>query len=151
MERGDYWDGFDDGVDALIVRRPHAQAVEDVARQIQRWFPSATIRLESRHRARGRPGQRRWPDIQFVHPTRHRSTHVEIDTTRAGMNAHIADHRRLNPNRRGVFLHVDPRTGAILERAVFPAGSARAPMLERGTRAAPLVLRRQDFFDDYDG
>jgi len=149
MERGDYWDGFDEGVDAAIIRRPHASAIETVAQQVQRWFPRADIHLEGRRRVRGRPGAlRRWPDIQFVNPMRRRATHIEVDTTNAGMNAHIQDHLAHSPNRRGVFLRVDPRTGAILHKIVYDAG-ARTPMLDlRGTRAAPLTLSPSDVFDD---
>lgn len=145
----DYWDGFDAGVDAAIRLRPHARAIMDTARRIQRWFRHADVHVEQRQRGRG-AAPRRWPDIQFVHPERHRATHVEIDTTRRGMLAHIADHLRLNPGRRGVFLRIDPRTGALIERAVYPAHSGRTPVIERGTPAAPLVLRREDVFDAFD-
>ncbi|MBA4217198.1 MAG: hypothetical protein V3V71_01610 [Roseateles sp.] len=151
MERGDYWDGFDEGVDAAIIRRPHARAIETVARQVQRWFPRANIHLEDRRRVHGQPGALlRWPDIQFVNPERRRATHIEVDTTSAGMDAHIQDHLAHSRNRRGVFLRVDPRTGAILRKIVYAAG-AQAPMLDlSGTRAAPLTLARSDVFDAFD-
>ena len=50
----------------------------------------------------------RWPDIQFIHPDRHRATHIEVDTTNAGMNRHIRDHLAHNRQRRGVFVHGGP-------------------------------------------
>lgn len=59
MGCGDYWDGFDEGVDAALVRRPHAAAIERVARQVQRWFPGVDIHLEGRQRSRGGPGPQR--------------------------------------------------------------------------------------------
>jgi len=151
MARGDYWDGFDEGVDAAIIRRPHASAIERVARQVQRWFPRADIHLEGRRRERGRPSPLvRWPDIQFINPIRRRATHVEIDTRPEGMSAHIRDHLAHSRNRRGVFLHVDPRTGAILRKIVYAAG-ANSPMLDQhGTPAAPLRLTQRDVFDTLD-
>ncbi|PTT82779.1 hypothetical protein DBR42_16540 [Pelomonas sp. HMWF004] len=152
MPRGDYWDGFDEGVDAALIRRPHARAIETVARQVQRWFPQANVHLEAQRRVHGRPGAlRRWPDVQFINPVRHRATHIEVDTTNAGMNAHIRDHLANSRNRRGVFLRVDPRTGAILRKIVYAAGG-QAPTLDvHGTPAAPVPLTRLDVFDAYDG
>ncbi len=153
MARGDDWDGLDDGVDAAIIRRPHARVIEQVARQVQRWFPGrgVGVHVEGRRRERGRPGAlARWPDIQFVHPVRHRATHIEVDTTHRGMNQHIRDHLAHNRQRRGVFLRIDPVSGAIVRKIVFAAGASQPMLDQRGTPAAPLRLNRDDVFDAWD-
>lgn len=150
MARGDFWDGFDAGVDAAIVRRPHAQTIEDVAQLVQSWFPAANVHLESRRRVRGAPGALiRWPDIQFIHPTRRRATHIEVDTTRSGMQGHISNHRTNSPGRRGVFLRIHPRTGQIMEKRVLPANSTRV-QVTRAARGQSVPLRRRDVFEGFD-
>lgn len=151
MGIGDYWDGFDEGVDAAIVRRPHAATIERVARKVQRWFPRTQIYLETRRREQGRPGTlARWPDIQFVNPERHRATHIEVDTRAAGMAQHIRDHLANSSGRRGVFLQINPRTGAIVRKVIYAAG-ARQPMVDqRGSATAPVPLNRHDVFDAWD-
>lgn len=151
MAGGDYWDGFDDGVDAAIVRRPHARVIEQVARQVQRWFRGGDVHVEQRRRERGRPGRlARWPDIQFVHPVRRRATHIEVDTTQAGMNRHVRDHLAHSRQRRGVFLRIDPASGAIVRKLVFAAGASRPMRDQRGTRQMPLRLDKDDVFDAWD-
>ena len=150
MDRGDYRDGYDDGIDAAIIRRPHAQTIEDVARRVQRWFPSANVYTEAHRRVRGGPGRLiRWPDIQFINPRRRRATHIEVDTTRAGMDGHIADHLANSTRRRGVFLLVDPRTGQIREKRVIPANSTRA-RVTTAARGGSVPLVRSDVFDSFD-
>jgi hypothetical protein len=151
MAFADYWDGYDAGVDAAIIRRPHASAIERVAQMVQGWFPRTNVYLEDRRRVGGQPGPlRRWPDLQFIHPRRHRATHVEVDTTRAGLEAHVRDHLANSRNRRGVFLQIHPRTGDIMRKVVYAAGAARPMTDERRTRTTPVQLLQRDVFDAYD-
>jgi len=151
MSVGDAWDDFDDGIDAAIVRRPHAEAIEQVANLVQGWFPRSNVYLEGRRRVGGRPGPLpRWPDVQFINPQRHRATHIEVDTTAAGMRDHIRDHQAHSRNRRGVFLQIDPRTGAIIRKVVYAAGATRPMIDERRTRTRPVHLQRSDVFDAFD-
>jgi hypothetical protein len=148
MAYGDFWDDIDSGVDEAIRRRPHAQAIENLGALVQSWFPQSDIYLESQHRAHGRPGpRRRWPDIQFVNPVRHRATHIEVDTTAAGMRNHIS---RRDRNRRNVFLQIHPATGAIMRKVVYAPGATRPLIDQRRTRTTPIQLQRTDVFDAFD-
>lgn len=151
MDAADYWDGFDEGVDAALERRPHEATIERIAHRVNRWFPGTRVYLGTRRREHGRPGALiRWPDIQFINPRRHRATHVEVDTRAAGMRHHIRDHLAHAPGRRGVFLQVDPVSGAIVRKVIYAAG-ARQPMVDqRGSVAAPVPLTRDDVFDTWD-
>lgn len=149
------FDDWDLGEDAAIRRLPrdlrglspnlsHWHAIGQVARQVRNWFPRAQTRVDRDRREAGRPASKRRPDIQFYNPQRRRSTHIEVDTHARGMRGHIAAR---DPRRRSVFLRVDPATGALVEKRVFPAGSNRAQI----TRARPgqsLQLRREDVFDE---
>lgn len=146
---------WDYGDDAAMRRLPrdlrgvspnlaHWHAIGQVYRQVRGWFPGVRARVDRDRREGGRAASKRRPDIQFVNPQRHRSTHVEVDTTRGGMRGHIAAR---DPRRRSVFLRVDPATGALIEKQVFPAGSNRA-QITRGTPSRPLQLRREDVFDE---
>ena len=118
----------------------HWMAVADIYRRVRNWFPSARVRVDKDRREHGAPASKKRPDIQFRHPGRHRATHIEVDTSRANMERHIADS---DVTRRGVFVLVDGNTGRVIEKQIFPAGSI-TPRIEGGE------LRRSDVFDEWD-
>jgi hypothetical protein len=150
-----FWDGFDEGIDEAIIRRPHERVIEQVAQQVQRWFPRSNIYLAHRRRVRGQQvgSPDLWPDLQFRHPTRRRTTHIEIDTTRGGMQQHIDDHLLHSSNRRGVFLQVHPRTGDIIRKVVYAANNPN-PVISQTRSRRPgtpgLPLLETDVFDPFD-
>jgi hypothetical protein len=122
--------------------------VQQVFRQLQGWFGAATPVLIDRQRQSGGivvGGQR--PDAQFANPDRRgRQTYVEVDTERRRMNAHI---RNRAVGTRSVFLLVDPNTGALIEKHIYPAGGG-APTIRKARGSRGLTLTRRDVFDDFD-
>lgn len=148
---------FDEADDAAIRLLPpalrgaspnltHWHVVGEVFRNLRGWFPGARVRVDRDRREYGRPAGKRRPDIQFYNPDRRRATHVEVDTDARSMGAHIAAR---DLRRRSVFLRIDPSTGVLLEKQVFPAGAVR-PVITRGTVAHPVALGRDDVFDPFD-
>lgn len=148
-------DGFDEGVDDAIIQRPHERVIGQVAQQVQRWFPRSNIFVTHRRREYGREvgNPDLWPDLQFRHPQRHRTTHIEVDTTRSGMDDHIRDHLQHSSNRRGVFLQIHPRTGDIIRKVVYAANN-RNPVINETRSRRPgtpgLRLLETDVFDEFD-
>lgn len=163
------WDGaLRSPVGRLLPLPPHMRgrsataaqwhAIGEVARHAGRWFPGtfdpATParggRVDRARRHRGAIVSPLRPDLQFYNPRRRRTTHVEVDTSSGRMRRHIAAR---DPSRRNVFVLVDPATGRLLEKHVFPAGAADRPGLDDprldsvAPRGRSLVLRRDDLFE----
>lgn len=126
----------------------HWHVVQQVMRAANRWFGSR-VRVDQDRHHRGRPVAKRRPDLQLYNTRRRRTTHVEVDTQRRAMEAHMRDHLAQEPNRRGVFLLVDPNTGAVIQRHIIPAGSGRV-LSTYGSAERPVPLRRSDLFDSFD-
>lgn len=157
------WDDFVDAAAPSSIRLPrlpsyargaspslaHWHVVGQVLRAANRWF-GRQARVDKDRHHRGRSAAKRRPDLQIYNTDRRRTTHVEVDTERSSMNAHIRDHLAYEPNRRGVFLLIDPATGALLEKYIVAAGSGRAVPAGRGTVAQPLPLHRSDLFDSFE-
>lgn len=171
MDRvGDWYDALideaiDHDADAALRLLPHTQrarpgvrpspnlahwhVIGQVLSSVSRWHPSARVHVDVDRRARGQSSSKRRPDLQFRNPVRRRATHIEVDTQPRSMLRHIQQHLTSDPMRRGVFLLVDPATGAVIEKRVIAAGSTRQTVT-RGTPANPVPLTRDDVFDDFE-
>lgn len=150
--------GADAGIDALTqLPRPqrglspnlaHWHVIGSLVNDLRRWFPGTPVRVD-KGRGAGQPRPRLRPDANFNNPHRGGApTHIEVDTQPGQMRQHI---RRRNRALRNVFLQVDPASGALLRKLVYPPGAARAQLDRRGTQAAPVRLRPTDVFDEFDG
>jgi hypothetical protein len=122
--------------------------VQQVFRQLRGWFGNATpVQIDRQRQSGGVVVGRQRPDAQFNNPDRRgRPTYVEVDTERRRMNAHI---RNRATGTRSVFLLVDPATGALVEKHIYPAGGG-APTIRRARGNRGLTLTRRDVFDDFD-
>lgn len=121
----------------------HWLQVANIYRSLRSWFPHLpknAVRVDKNRREYGRPASRRRPDIQFRHPDRHRATHIEVDTERAGMEQHMA---HSDPRRRRVFVLIDRNTGAVIEKRICAPGARKAIV-----RYGPVSPR--DVFDEFD-
>ncbi|MDG0852968.1 hypothetical protein [Roseateles puraquae] len=150
--------GTDAGIDALTqLPRPqrglspnlaHWHVIGSLVNDLRRWFPGTQVRVD-KSRGAGQPGARLRPDANFNNPRRGGApTHIEVDTQPAQMRRHI--HAR-NRALRNVFLQVDPASGALLRKLVYPPGAPRPQLDRRGTQTAPVRLRPTDVFDEFDG
>lgn len=121
--------------------------VQRVFRQLRGWFGARTPVLIDRQRGGTGPGRSLRPDAQFANPDRRgRPTYIEVDTDRRRMQGHI---NARAPGVRSVFLLVDPASGALVEKRVYPAGSGTAT-IRRARPGRGLTLTRRDVFDAFD-
>jgi hypothetical protein len=122
--------------------------IQQVFRQLRGWFGAVTpVLIDRQRQSGGMVVGRQRPDAQFPNPDRRgRQTYVEVDTERRRMNAHIRNRAR---GTRSVFLLVDPLTGALQEKHIYPAGGG-APTIRRARPSRGLTLTRRDVFDDFD-
>jgi hypothetical protein len=122
--------------------------IQQVFRQLRGWFGAVTpVLIDRQRQSGGMVVGRQRPDAQFPNPDRRgRQTYVEVDTERRRMNAHIRNRARTT---RSVFLLVDPITGALQEKHIYPAGGG-PPTIRRARPGRGLTLTRRDVFDDFD-
>lgn len=121
--------------------------VQRVFRQLRGWFGRRTPVSIDRQRGGVGPGRNLRPDAQFANPDRRgRPTYIEVDTDRRRMQGHI---NARAAGVRSVFLLVDPATGALVEKHVYPAGS-NTPTIRRARPGRGLTLTRRDVFDAFD-
>lgn len=119
--------------------------VQQVFRHVRRWFGRSTPVLIDRQRTSDNTRLR--PDAQFNNPARRgRPTHVEVDTDPDRMRAHV-DARA--PGVRSVFLLVDPATGALVEKHVYPVRGRE--YIRRARPGRGLTLTRRYVFDAFEG
>lgn len=122
--------------------------IQQVFRQLRGWFgPTTPVMIDRQRQSAGVVVGPQRPDAQFSNPDRRgRPTYVEVDTRRGSMNAHI---RNRAPGTRSVFLLVDPATGALTEKHVYPVRGR--PYVRRARPGRGLTLTRRDVFDAFEG
>lgn len=121
--------------------------IQQVFRQLRGWFGQATpVLIDRQRQSGGVVVSRRRPDAQFPNPDRlGRQTYVEVDTDPARMRAHI---RNRAPGMRSVFLLVDPNTGALIQKQIYPVRGR--PVVRNARPGRGLTLTRRDVFDEFD-
>ena len=129
------------------VRWAQEHGIQQVYRQLRRWFgPATPVQIERQRQSGGIVVGPQRPDLQFPNPVRRgRQTYIEVDTDRRRMQGHI---NARAPGMRSVFLLVNPLTGALIEKRIYPVSGQ--PQIRRARPGRGLTLTRRDVFDAYD-
>lgn len=116
--------------------------------QLQNWFGNMPVLVDKARRRNGMTVSPLRPDLQYDNPNRRgRPTHVEVDSDPRRMADHI---RARDRNTRSVFLLVDPNTGALQSKRVYPARGSGTHYVRNARPGRPLTLTRRDFFTQID-
>ena len=129
------------------ARWAQEHGIQQVFRRVRSLFGRATpVLIDRQRQSGGVVVSTLRPDAQFPNPRRRgRQTYIEVDTDPRRMAAHIAARA---PNMRSVFLLVDPNTGALMQKQIFPVHGR--PVIRNAPAGRGLTLTRSDVFDEFD-